>query len=203
MLSDRMHALLERRSGFHHGTVRQWVNGRHMKNGTHWERIKSSRPARLASTVPPVQQMPVSPNVFVDPNDFSQQLIPGLPALAAVSAVATGIPVGEALAILRAQLDGEIDCDDETLESVRDTLRDVITEKIQSPSSPKGKAAYIKSLVGWSKAAGKVVQSYGDKLGDADQKDLKTRELVVRLRALLKNMGSELAQVTDAAENWR
>jgi hypothetical protein len=44
----------------------------------------------------------------------------------------------------------------------------LLNEKIQSPSTPKGRAAYIKSLTAWSKAATQVAQSYLEKLNDMD-----------------------------------
>ena len=50
--------------------------------------------------------------------------------------------------------------------SIRDRMIEILNEKIQSPATPKGRAAYAKSLGAWSKAASKVAQSYKDKGAD-------------------------------------
>lgn len=82
MIADRMRALLEGQ-GFHHGTVRQWKNGRHMKQGRDWERVRSGRSMPLASKMPAVSavssgSIPAGPygGVFEDPSDFSRQAVP-------------------------------------------------------------------------------------------------------------------------------
>jgi hypothetical protein len=112
MIADRMRALLEGQ-GFHHGTVRQWKNGRHLKNGGGWERVKSGRSMPMASKVPSFTDAPVGAipaGVWEDPNDFSRQAIPTRDMSAAIVNAVAGrdvVSVGEALGLLARQLDGE------------------------------------------------------------------------------------------------
>lgn len=70
-----------------------------------------------------------------------------------------------------------------------------LDEKIQSPSSPKGKAAYAKSLGAWSKAASKVAQSYKDKGADMKTSSDTERAQAAQLMKLLQTVSGELAQI--------
>lgn len=86
-----------------------------------------------------------------------------------------------------------------TLESISRRL----DEKIQSPSSPKGRAAYTKSLTSWSKAASKVAQSYKDRLGDLRQ--VTDAEALRRdqLGKLLQTLSGQLAQAAELADSLK
>lgn len=81
-----------------------------------------------------------------------------------------------------------------------ETIRHQIDEKIQSPSTAKGRTAYLKSLGAWSKAASKVAQSYADKLDS--MKGLNDPQQVTKsqLEKLLRNVSGELAQVAMLAQ---
>lgn len=74
-------------------------------------------------------------------------------------------------------------------------LRSHLDEKIQSPSSPKGRAAYLKSLTAWSKAASKVAQSYADKLEDMRGIDEDERATKAELAGLLQTISADLARI--------
>jgi hypothetical protein len=88
--------------------------------------------------------------------------------------------------------------------SVTESMLTLLNEKIQSPSSPKGRAAYVKSLAAWSKAASKVAQSYRDKLGDMDvKKTVSGQEVVTSLDKVLSNVSSELALVASQIEKLK
>lgn len=99
--------------GFHHGTVRQWKNGRHMKNGGGWERVKSGRSMPMASKVPSFTDAPmgaIPAGVWEDPNDFSRQAIPTRDMSAAIVNAVAGrdiFAVGEALELYARVLEGE------------------------------------------------------------------------------------------------
>ena len=99
--------------GFHHGTVRQWKNGRHMKNGGAWERLRTGRPAQMASKVPSfADAVPgsIPAGVWEDPNDFSRQAVPTRDMSAAIVNAVAGrevFAVGEALELYARVLDGE------------------------------------------------------------------------------------------------
>jgi len=75
-----------------------------------------------------------------------------------------------------------------------------IDEKIQSPTSPKGRSAFAKSLGGWSKAASKVAGSYKDKLMQANPKDIEDQAL---LGADLASVSKLLALIADRAERLK
>jgi ABC-type transporter Mla subunit MlaD len=77
----------------------------------------------------------------------------------------------------------------------------VLAEKIQSPSNPKGRAAYIKSLTAWSKAASKVAKSYGDKLGDMRQVTDAEAARKAQLDKLLQSVSGQLAQAAELANS--
>lgn len=104
----------EKREGFHHGTVRQWKNGRHLKNGSGWERLRTGRPAQMASKVPAFTSAPtgaVPAGVWEDPNDFSRHALPSREMSAAVINAVAGkdvVGVAEALELLARKLDGEV-----------------------------------------------------------------------------------------------
>jgi hypothetical protein len=89
--------------------------------------------------------------------------------------------------------------------SVTAKMEILLAEKIQSPSTPKGKAAYIKSLTSWSKAASKVAQSYSDKLGDFKeaQGSMSGAALVGSIDKLLSNVSDELAQIAAQIEKLK
>lgn len=86
-----------------------------------------------------------------------------------------------------------------TLETsvVLEKLATKLEEKIQSPSTPKGKAAFVKSLSAWSKAASKVAGSYNDRLSDAKPKSDNERAQQAQLAKLLQAVSGELGQVAD------
>lgn len=118
MIAGRMRLLLAERAGFHHGTVRQWKNGRHLKNGGGWERVRSGRSMPLASKMPAVSAavpggIPAGPygaGVFEDPSDFSRQAVPTRDMSAAIVNAVAGrdvYAVGEALELYAQYLDGE------------------------------------------------------------------------------------------------
>lgn len=75
-----------------------------------------------------------------------------------------------------------------------------IDEKIQPPTSPKGRAAFSASLNGWSKAASKVASSYKDKLQQANPKDVEDHAL---LGADLGSVSKLLAVIADRAERLK
>ena len=110
--------LIREAKGFHHGTVRQWKNGRHMKQGGGWERMRSGRSLPLASKMPAVSAAssgsipagPYGPSVFEDPSDFSRQAVPTRDMSAAIVNAVAGrevFAVGEALELYAQYLDGE------------------------------------------------------------------------------------------------
>lgn len=72
-----------------------------------------------------------------------------------------------------------------------------LDEKIQSPSTPKGLAAYAKSLGGWSKAASKVAQSYKDKGAEMKPSTDADRARSAQLLKLLQSVSGELAQIAS------
>jgi len=75
-----------------------------------------------------------------------------------------------------------------------------IDEKIQPPTSPKGRAAFSASLNGWSKAASKVAGSYKEKLMQANPKEIEDQAL---LSADLAQVSKLLALVADRAERLK
>lgn len=77
----------------------------------------------------------------------------------------------------------------------------LLAEKIQSPSSPKGKAAYTKSLIGWAGAATKVAKSYADKLADMKQVTDAEHTRKVQLEKLLQSVSGQLAQAAELARS--
>lgn len=77
----------------------------------------------------------------------------------------------------------------------------LLAEKIQSPSSSKGRAAYTKSLIGWSSAASKVAKSYADKLADMKQVTDAEHARKLRLQTLLQSISGQLAQVSELAKS--
>lgn len=81
--------------------------------------------------------------------------------------------------------------------SIRDRMTEILDEKIQTPSTPKGKAAYAKSLGAWSKAASKVAQSYKDKGGEMKTANDAERAQAEQLMKLLQSVSAELAQVAS------
>ncbi len=123
--------------GFHHGTVRQWQNGRHMKNGTGWERIKTGRSQGHASKMPTifdVVQGNVSPEALGPP-------IASMPSIGVVGASVPEMSVSEATLILQAQLEGEESFDEDIMKMVFGVLRKVtgrkkpMTTKAVTPSN--------------------------------------------------------------------
>jgi hypothetical protein len=87
--------------------------------------------------------------------------------------------------------------------SVSDRMSRLLDEKIQSPSNPKGRAAYAKSLGGWSKAASKVAQSYGDKLADMKPKNDAESALQVQMKKLLQSVSGEMGQLASMVGNLK
>lgn len=79
--------------------------------------------------------------------------------------------------------------------SISERMESLLAEKIQSPSNPKGKAAYVKSLTSWSKAASKVAQSYGDKLADAKGLNDAQQAVQSQMKGLLQSVSKDLAQL--------
>jgi hypothetical protein len=77
----------------------------------------------------------------------------------------------------------------------------LLAEKIQSPSNPKGRAAYIKSLSAWAGAASKVAKSYGNKLGDMRQLTDAESARKAQLDKLLQNVSGQLAQAAELAKS--
>lgn len=75
-----------------------------------------------------------------------------------------------------------------------------IDEKIQPPTSPKGRAAFSASLGGWSKAASKVAGSYKDKLMQANPREIEDQAL---LGADLASVSKLLAVIADRAERLK
>lgn len=125
-VSDKMHSLLD--EGFHHGTVRQWQNGRHMKNGASWERIKTGRPQSHASKMPTVLDV-VQGNA---PPESLGPPIAAMPSLGVVGATAESVEdmtVSEALLALNAQLDGAEAFDEDIMKMVFGVLRKVTGRK--------------------------------------------------------------------------
>jgi len=114
---------------FHHGTVRQWQNGRHMKNGTGWERIKTGRPHSYASKMPTVLDV-VQGNA---PPESLGPPIAAMPSLGVVGATAESVEedmtVSEALLVLDAQLSGEEAFDEDIMKMVFGVLRKVTGRK--------------------------------------------------------------------------
>lgn len=138
--------------GFSHGTVRSWKNGTHLKNGQSWERVKTGRRKKALPFRQEIETSPYgydSSGVFTDPNDFSQSPAPAFMVFGLSPEVISRM---ENFAAGTTELE--------------------LDEKIQSPRTPKGRAAFFKSLHGWAKAATKVASSYADKLGDADPKEV-------------------------------
>jgi len=80
-------------------------------------------------------------------------------------------------------------------------LARALDEKIASPSTKKGKAAYVKSLTKWASAAAKVAKSYNDKLGDVEGMDGSTSgaTIVANLDKLLTSISAQLTQAAEAA----
>ena len=130
-ISDQMLQLLDEsidESKFLHGTVRQWQNGRHMKNGTGWERIKTGRPHSYASKMPTVLDV-VQGNA---PPESLGPPIAAMPSLGVVGATAESIEemtVSEALLALDAQLSGEESFDEDIMKMVFGVLRKVTGRK--------------------------------------------------------------------------
>lgn len=87
--------------------------------------------------------------------------------------------------------------------SVSERMQSLLDEKIQSPSNPKGRAAYTKSLGAWSKAASKVAQSYADKGADMKGLNDAQRAMHSQLLTLLKTVSGNLAQVASLAEKLK
>lgn len=83
--------------------------------------------------------------------------------------------------------------------TVLEQLATSLEEKIQSPSTPKGLEAYVKSLTSWSKAASKVAGSYRDRLRDAKPKSDAAQVQQAQLDKLLQAVSGELAQISDLA----
>ena len=79
----------------------------------------------------------------------------------------------------------------------------MLAEKIQSPSTPKGRTAYFQSLGGWSKAASKVAQSYGDKLKEAPQPKDDKATSQARLAVLLKDTSANLAEIAALSDRLK
>lgn len=84
-----------------------------------------------------------------------------------------------------------------------EALRSLLDEKIQSPSNPKGRAAYTKSLGAWSKAASKVAQSYADKGDDMKGLNDSQQAMQSQLLKLLQSVSGNLAQVASLAEKLK
>lgn len=78
--------------------------------------------------------------------------------------------------------------------------RESIAEKIQPPTSAKGRAAFSSSLGGWSKAASKVAGSYKDKLMLANPKEIEDQAL---LSADLGSVEKLLATIASRAERLK
>ena len=115
-------------SAFHHGTIRQWQNGRHMKNGSNWERIKTGRPQSYASKMPTVLDV-VQGNV---PPEALGPPIASMPSIGVVGVSAPAnesVSVSEALDILNAQLSGEESFDEDIMKMVFGVLRKVTGRK--------------------------------------------------------------------------
>lgn len=72
-----------------------------------------------------------------------------------------------------------------------------LVEKIQSPSTSKGRAAYLKSLGSWSKAASKVAQSYADKLDDMKGLNDAQQATKTQLEKVIRSVSGELAQIAS------
>lgn len=87
--------------------------------------------------------------------------------------------------------------------SITESMLTLLNEKIQSPSTPKGKAAYAKSLTAWSKAASKVAQSYRDKLGDMKVQKETDSATINTLEGLLFSASSALAQIAFQIEKLK
>lgn len=87
--------------------------------------------------------------------------------------------------------------------SVTEQMEALLSEKIQSPSTPKGKAAYAKSLGAWSKAASKVAQSYADKGDDMKGLNDSQQAMQSQLLKLLQTVSGNLAQVASLAEKLK
>ena len=68
---------LEEAKAFFAGTVRSWKRGQHRKTeGGGWQRMKTDRPAPLASKVPEVQQSTLGGNTYVaSPLDTPYQTV--------------------------------------------------------------------------------------------------------------------------------
>lgn len=112
-------------NAFHHGTIRQWQNGRHMKNGANWERIKTGRPQQHASKMPTVFDV-VQGNV---PPDALGPPIASMPSIGVVGASVPEMSVSEATLILQAQLEGEEHFDEDIMKMVFGVLRKVTGRK--------------------------------------------------------------------------
>jgi|GEM_PF-5337701 len=112
-------------SAFHHGTIRQWQNGRHLKNGASWERIKTGRPQQHASKMPTVFDV-VQGNV---PPDALGPPIASMPSIGVVGASVPEMSVSEATLILQAQLEGEEHFDEDIMKMVFGVLRKVTGRK--------------------------------------------------------------------------
>ena len=80
------------------------------------------------------------------------------------------------------------------------TTIQTLHEKIQPPTSPKGRAAFAKSLGGWSKAASKVAGSYKDRLQQANPKEIEDHAL---LMADLAQASKLLAVIAERAERLK
>lgn len=155
---------------FAHGTVRSWKRGNVMKHGSEWAKLARERIA------------PVQPIAVVAPTTLGGD--------AYGAATPFTAEMSSTLNTLAAKL-GESDVSDEL---------ELLAEKIQSPSSPKGRAAYRKSLASWSKAASKVAQSYKDKLGDLKGANDAEKAMAAQLERLLGTVSGELAQIASTAE---
>ena len=84
----------------------------------------------------------------------------------------------------------------------QEEAEEVLDEKIQSPSTPKGKAAFVKSLSAWSKAASKVAGSYNDRLGDAKPTSDNERAQQAQLAKLLQAVSGQLGQIADIVSKF-
>lgn len=83
---------------------------------------------------------------------------------------------------------------------LNDFVEEDLDEKIQVPTSPKGRAAFSASLGGWSKAASKVAGSYKDKLMQANSKEIEDQAL---LDADLGSVSKLLAVIAGRAERLK
>lgn len=82
-------------------------------------------------------------------------------------------------------------------------VRSRLEEKIQTPSSPKGRAAYSKSLTAWSRAASKVAQSYATKGADMKGMSPDQHAMQTQLLNLLQTISGNLSQVAALSEKLK